>query len=123
MSDKVLDFLGQTIMHKVRDVTISNIDMIINGKMKGDEAKAIREMLVDFNPKQIEILKRIIPRIVDRTLHNFLWMIEQEDDIDLLINSESGFLSAKELSDGLTGELYSDEGWIAKFSKERYEEY
>lgn len=47
-----------------------------------------------------------------------LCMFEEHSDIDVIVcNSD-----IVEDSDGLAGELYTTDGWIHKFSKERYEE-
>lgn len=45
-------------------------------------------------------------------------LIEQNDDIKVMVGDND----IKEDSDGLEGELYTEDGWINRFSKERYEE-
>jgi hypothetical protein len=52
-------------------------------------------------------------------------MLEQhEDEVDLLFSEDedSGKENIRELSDGLSGEIYTEDGWIAKYSnyKENY---
>ena len=47
-----------------------------------------------------------------------LEMFEQHDDIELNMSNEN----LNQISDGLAGELYTEDGWIQKFSKQRYEE-
>ena len=122
MSDNILDNFGEVLMRSVRDRTISNWDKILNGKMKGLSAQQVMEKTEEFSEEQKEILKWIIPKIVDVGLHNFLAMIEEYEDInvEVVTNGERG--NIRELSDGLAGELYTEDGWISKFSKERYEE-
>jgi len=119
MSDKVLDKFGEVLMQSVRDRTISNCDKILNGQMKGITAQQVIEKLEGFSDEQIETLKWIIPQIVDESLHNFLFMIEECNNInvEVQINNETG--NVRELSDGLAGELYTEDGWIFRFSKER----
>ncbi|EFS6814276.1 hypothetical protein JR617_000290 [Listeria monocytogenes] len=52
--------------------------------------------------------------IVDNTLFNILTMFEQsEDKLTLLANHENII----EASDGLAGELFTEDGWISKFSQ------
>ena len=56
-------------------------------------------------------------RSIDTTLHFLLTVIEENDDLDMTVSlSESETVSIKELSDGLAGELYSEKGWVARFS-------
>ncbi len=44
-----------------------------------------------------------------------LFMIEVQDEIELLFKKEN----LNDLSDGLSGELYTEDGWIKNYSKER----
>lgn len=78
----------------------------------------IRELLTNFNKEQIEVILNLIPTIVDTSMHYFLEVIDSSEDIKISLNDkDSNPMAIKELSDGLAGELYSDEGWIARFSK------
>jgi len=122
MSDKVLDKFGEVLIQSVRDRTISNCDKILNGQMKGITAQQVMEKLDGFSEEQKETLKWIVPKFVDIGLHNFLAMIEENENIrvEVVINGEVG--NVRELSDGLAGELYTEDGWISRFSKERFEE-
>ena len=48
-------------------------------------------------------------------------MVEQNNRVKLLVNDEEGYADIKQISDGLAGEFYTEDGWIEKFSEERYE--
>ena len=43
--------------------------------------------------------------------------MESEPDLDITIKHNNLVLNASEISDGLSGELYSDDGWISQFSQ------
>ena len=116
--NKELEKFGEIFMLEVRDRTIREYDKILNGTMKGIIAEQVRDTLSDFDAEQIEKIKWLIPKIVDTELHKFLYLIESSDEIDLLFHQQN----IKELSDGLSGELYTEDGWIMKYSQERYEE-
>nr|WP_092067147.1 hypothetical protein [Dendrosporobacter quercicolus]NSL49713.1 epimerase [Dendrosporobacter quercicolus DSM 1736]SDL50153.1 hypothetical protein SAMN04488502_10164 [Dendrosporobacter quercicolus] len=122
MSKSVLDKFGEVLVENVRDRTISNWDKILSGKMKGLSAQQVLEKIGGFNEEQKEALRWLVPKIVDVSLHNYLAMIEEYEDINVEVvnNGQSG--NIRELSDGLAGELYTEDGWISRFSKERYEE-
>ncbi|MGM9927613.1 MAG: hypothetical protein ACI4D3_00350 [Lachnospiraceae bacterium] len=63
--------------------------------------------------------REYIPIMVDQTLGTLLLAIEQFDDqISIYVDGMDIML----ISDGLCGELYTEFGWIALFSKERYYE-
>lgn len=118
MNENILDYFGNKLMKEVRDETISSLDMMIDGKMKGITAQQVREKISTFNEEQLMTIKWLIPKIIDLNLHNLLMMIEQNDDIKVMVGDND----IKEDSDGLEGELYTEDGWISRFSKERYEE-
>ncbi|MGG4443728.1 epimerase [Brevibacillus fortis] len=123
MSKKALDFFGEALMSKVRDEAIIHWDYVTNGKMKGEHSEQIYNQLSEFTPEQRELVQRMIPKVVNTTLHYLLWMLEQEEAIDVAVKLESEEVeSIREISDGLTGELYTEDGWFERFSKQRYEE-
>lgn len=111
-----LDEFGKIFINEVRDSTIYSIDNMINGSMKGKTTQEIKEKFLDLSDKHIDVIKWLVPKIVDISLHNMLFTIEQYDEIELLFNQEN----LKNTSDGLAGELYTEDGWINRFSKERH---
>lgn len=50
-------------------------------------------------------------------MHNMLFMLEEHEEIEMLYAGEN----IVEESDGLSGELYTEDGWIEKYSKKMYE--
>lgn len=111
----ILDDFGETLITDVRDTTIRNYIKMFDGTMKGLTAKQVRERLSDFDEEQMETVKWLLSKIVDTSLHNMMFMLEQNsENIEVLYKGQN----INELSDGLCGELYSEDGWIEKFSKE-----
>lgn len=67
-----------------------------------------------MNEEDKEFINHLGVMIVDNTLFNILTMFEQsEDKLTLLANHENII----EASDGLAGELFTEDGWISKFSQ------
>lgn len=115
--DDTLSQFGEILMNEVRDRTIHGFDMIVTGKMKGESSQKLFHEIKQMDDKQRHIIEKIIPQIVDLSIHNMLCMFEEHADIELQMNNEC----ITEISDGLAGELYTEDGWIQRFSKERYE--
>ena len=113
---QILDFFGQILMERIRDEAIDDWERIFQGKMRDNESKIIFETLSSFSPEQIQFIINLFPKIVDTTLHHLLWTLEQEDINVLVKDEENKFLNIKEISDGLAGELYTEDGWILRFS-------
>ena len=79
----------------------------------------IVKMISHFDKNQKVVLLQLIREIVDTCLHYLLWSIEEADDIEIIVKKKDGsIVKLSEESDGLAGELYSSDGWIARFSKE-----
>lgn len=116
--DNVLDFFGETLINEVRDRTIEQYDMTTDGRMKDEQSQRLSKEIAKMDDKDKKIIQKIIPEIVDLALHNMLCMLEDNPEIEVNINDEN----INEVSDGLAGELYTEDGWIQRFTKERYEE-
>ena len=120
MSQAALDAFGRLLMAKVRDEAISDWRMIVEGQMKGELSVKVREKLTVFSETQRDVFLSLLPEIVDTVLHHLLWTLEQAEDVDVAVRADGvSVRSIRDASDGLAGELYSDEGWIARFSKEK----
>jgi len=119
MSQAALDLFGRLLMTKVRDETISDWKMIADGRMKGERAVRLRQILDHFSDVERQAFLALVPEIVDSVLHHLLWTMEQSNDVRIgVVADNKDVPSLREVSDGLAGELYSDEGWIPRFSKE-----
>lgn len=107
-----LDIFGVKIVEDVRDKTVRDILRIIYGKVKAPYLLDLNKRLVEsgLNDKQLNIFKEILLYTVDASIDNFLWMVEQEDD--LIISYQQTDL--KETSDGLCGDYV---GFVDKYSK------
>ena len=103
---------GKLLITQTRDMTINNMKKRIYGTMRGNITEEIQEKLKGFTEEQKQTLEYIISQTVDNTLHNLLWMVEENDEIELNYKGEN----LKEISDGLCGELYSEDGWIQKYT-------
>jgi hypothetical protein len=105
-------------MRDVRDEAITDWKMIIDGRMKGDLAEKIREMLRNVSETDRKVLLQLIPGVVDTVLHHLLWTTEQQSDLQVGIKIGDRIEELREISDGLPGELYTDDGWISRYSRE-----
>ena len=118
MSKKALDLFGKILIQRIRDETIEEWYETVDGKKKGITAEKIQKLLASFNDEQLDVLRQLIPEIVDTTLHYLLWTLEQENSINVSVEIGGEMSpSIRDVSDGLAGELYSEDGWIAKYSK------
>jgi len=122
MPDSVLDRFGRLLMSEVRDRSIRHWKMIAEGSMKGEEALRLHEQFSQMTSHDQDVAMMCAPQIIDIVLHNLLAMFNQEEDLEVSLKLGDGIVpSLRDASDGLCGELYSEEGWIARFSREEEE--
>ncbi len=108
-----LDLFGKYLIEETRDRTFKTISQMVNGTMKGVTAQKVNQLSLFFSRDQINALYKIVLISIDYSLGNLLTMVEQNDEIVVLCDGEN----IKELSDGLSGELYTEDGWIERFSQ------
>lgn len=120
MARNPLDIVGEFLMLRVRDKSIEDWEKILDGRMKGQMAEKVRQEFSDSGSEVPDVVKHMVPRIVDTVLHHLLWTLEQEQTINLSIEADGTITpSIREVSDGLSGELYGERGWIVKFSQKQ----
>ena len=115
---EILDHFGEILMKEVRDWAIRQCDKHVSN-LNGTQS--VRRLLGEnrkLNENERELLHAVIPDVVDTAIHNMLFMLEQHPEFELIVEGEN----LDEISDGLAGELYTEEGWFMRFSEERHEE-
>jgi len=119
MSKDMLDQFGALLMEWVRDWSIEELDSVIRGNGKSPEQKKLGKLFKTLPSGPQDALEKLVPIAVDTTLHYFLWLIEENQNLDLVMKTPNGVQSLRNESDGLSGELHSSNGWITRFSKQR----
>lgn len=113
-----LDKLGKLLIEQVRDETLDDYLMIKEGRMKSAETEALYAKIQAVGTENINVLDEVTVHIVDRLLHNLLVAMEETEEIALVAKDAiSPNVDLAEQSDGLAGELYSNESWIKRFSE------
>lgn len=121
VDQRALDYFGKVLMERVRDHAIFEMDGALSGHMVDESSKEIRTALRGYSQEDIEVLKWLIPQIVDKTIHYLLWTLDTDEAINVTVETGSETShSLREISDGLCGETYGEDGWIALYSKERH---
>ena len=90
---------------------------IISGKRLHNRTPLERTLSKNAQYDQ-ETLELLAATAVDNCLHYFLYMFEEyQDEIDLVFADGDKKHILAEISDGLSGELYTEDGWIEKYSE------
>jgi hypothetical protein len=113
--DNKLSLFGELLIKSVRDNSLFVLEGVISGHMKSQIDKEMHEKIKKMSKEDIDTLRDMAYRMVDLSLHNLLFMFE--DNLSWKISNEAdGIENLNELSDGLSGELYTSDGWIINFS-------
>jgi hypothetical protein len=111
-----LDKLGEFVMKNLRDPAIDHADNLLRGRWKAPALQSLQTQLGTLSPKQKELVRRSVRSSIDTAIHDFLFALQEradfENDIQLLVDGKN----VVPLSDGIHGESFGPEGWMARFS-------
>jgi len=114
-----LDQFGKLFISAVRNQVHWKYRQIENGSLRGENAKRRHETIdaLAASSEQKEKLRQIVEATIDDCLHEFLFMLENNyDTLELVFKASDGsVINVAETSDGLCGELNTEDGWIQKF--------
>ncbi|AWF82285.1 hypothetical protein BTJ40_16430 [Microbulbifer sp. A4B17] len=109
-----LDKLGKIIAQDLRDSSLERYLALESGSLKSPSTQELIKELDGFSDEQKAVIRKVLTNCIDSGVHNLLFAIEEEkEDIAVLIDNEN----VAELSDGLNGEIYTEDGWFEKFSQ------
>jgi len=115
--DNELDVFGKKFVEEVYDYALVDWQGIVSGKAKrGVLADSFKEHFGEnLNQSEKERLLWLISEVIETTMFYELNFFEQNPDY-LLSTSDEESVNLTSISDGLAGELVSDQGWIARYA-------
>jgi RHS repeat-associated protein len=114
VAQEALERFGRTLVERVRDGSISDCEMIVDGRAKALALANLYARLGALNEEQRMAIHELIVKCVDITIHHPLWMLDQEKWINVAVDTDTGTVpSLREISDGLIGDKFE---WIEQFS-------
>lgn len=114
--DERLSLFGEMFIKAVRDNTLFALEGVISGHMKSESDLKMHDRISKLSTDNISLLREFAYSMVDLSLHNMLFMFEENPDWKLS-NPEIGISDLNSISDGLAGELYTSDGWIDQYSE------
>lgn len=115
--NKPLDKFGKFFVRNLRDRMIYDLDMLLRGAWKAPGAKELQEKISRFSETDKEVIGEIAEHIITAGMHDLLFAFQEEADGDGEIQVLVGGSEIAKLSDGMHGELFGNQGWIARFSE------
>ena len=112
---EALDKFGKAFIRKARDLTILEEFRRIEGEGKGVISKKIYDNLKDFSSEQRLAIKKLVVDAIDGALDNFLWLLEESDEFELVAYHEDKTLPLKNISDGLSVDYWNFVDYFSKY--------
>jgi hypothetical protein len=115
-----LELVGRLLMEQVRDPAIRDMDRLLDRPGASLLAAKVKPLLAALDPDQVAVVRRLIPVVVDATLHHLLWTLEQWPEVHLGVTLPVEAVSdVRQVALGdLQGYLYD---WIPRFSQEAHD--
>lgn len=114
MSD--LDTFGELVVTRLRDETVEYAEGLLAQHWKAPSLKKLQADLAQLPSEHQAVVVRCVRASVDYGIHAFLvGLREALEDGDIAVTVHGKNLL--DLSDQLEGELFSEDGWQAQFSK------
>ena len=111
-----LDKFGKFIVENLRDKGIDFAEGLLKKQWNAPGLLEMQNEIANLNETQKTAFINAITKTIDGAIHDFLFALQEQadfnNDIQILVDGEN----IVELSDGIHGEAYSDEGWFAKYS-------
>lgn len=108
-NNDILEVFGKLLIEKVRDYTIFQMKELILGEAKAPALKALYDNIKHLSDRDKKNLDKIMITVIDNSISNFLWMLEQEMnlfDLTFLNKPLSVRQSLHDVSDGLCGDYW-----------------
>jgi hypothetical protein len=111
-----LDAFGRFLMANLRDEALEYYDLLARGHWRAPELARLQDDLGALTARQRAILRHGVVATVDHAIHHFLLSLLEQDDGDT-IRVVVGGADVAALSADLDGELYTADGWLARYSR------
>ncbi len=112
-----LDTFGAFVMQHLRDEALDYFDGLTEAKWKAPSLKRLQEDLAALAPAERSVTRRCLLAAIDAGVHGFLFSLQEQQEEEHGIRVLADGQDVADVSDGLHGEPFGDDGWQARFSK------
>ena len=110
----VLLYIGKKIVEDVLDKANEDYMTLISNASYNS---ALSDKLKSFSQEQINLILELIPWITSGTICNTLYLFDQNEDMQIIVEYEGKKINLAEVSDWINGELLVEGGWLDRFGK------
>ncbi|WP_417888156.1 DUF6547 family protein [Zunongwangia sp.] len=107
------------IIDNLRDKQIDWFKGLIQGKWRSQESKEFHAKLSKLTQEEKQVVADVLEKILEKSMHDFLFAIQESNDLDSGLKVFMDGENVAELSDVLHGEIFTEDGWIERFSRHK----
>lgn len=112
-----VDKFGKFIVENLRDKGIDFAEGLLKKHWKEPNLLGMQNEIANLNEAQKAAFIKAVTETIDGGIHDFLFALQEQadfqNDIQIIVDGQN----IVDLSDGIHGEAYSEEGWFAKYSR------
>lgn len=120
MAGQALEKFGEFVVTQLWNNALEHHELLSKKHWKTPALQGLQESLASLNDEQKEIVRRCVVNALGVGMHDLLFALQEAHDLEQGIDVVVDGSNIAECSDGLHGELYGDNGWLAKYG--RYKE-
>jgi len=94
-----------------------DLEMLLRGAWKAPSAQDLQKEIADLSEAEKDTIRKVVDHIVISGMHDLLFALQEEADSEGSIRVLVDKSEVAKNSDGIHGEIFGDEGWIARFSE------
>ncbi|WP_145262034.1 hypothetical protein [Calycomorphotria hydatis] len=96
---------------------LDDLEMLMAGSWKAPALQNLQERLAAMSDDQRSTIRDTAERLITTGMHDFLFAVQEDSDAEGSIRLEVDGVEIAKTSDGLHGEIFTEDGWIERFSK------
>ena len=113
---KSIEKFGRLIAEELRDSALNKCLDIESGWGASVEMKGMSSSFSELSEEQRVFVRKLVTECVDTGIHDFLFALEeQKHGVKITVNGDD----IGGHSDGLQGEIFTEDGWFEKYSQHR----
>ena len=116
---------GEFIVTNFWDESVEFFDQLVRGHWKAPALQQLQKDVAALSPAQRATVRQCVLQSLGAGLHRFLFALGEAHDFNQGPTIVVDGVDVVEQSDGLHGETFGPDGWMAKYAKHRegYPEY
>ena len=115
-----LDKFGEFFVRNFRYKALDNLQSILEHRWKAPRLQELQDRVARMSLEDKRILHDVVDDILTTAMHDLLFAFHEFHDSGKGPDITFDGKAVASMSDGLQGEIFSDDGWIKKYSKHPY---